>query len=155
MYADWQFVAWALLVAAAVLWNMLQGVLRRRRQRRQQLPGGAPAEAPQTVPGAGDLWSAPGPQPLDGPWGHGPASSSKAALDLDLPTRSPPPSPSLRRAPAASNLRLARWRTRAEVRRAMVDAVVLGAPRALAPWTGQLDGRTRLARSSARAAAGR
>ncbi|HYF21195.1 MAG TPA: hypothetical protein VEA40_25255 [Ramlibacter sp.] len=107
MYAGWDFLLYAALLAVVVLWNLLTQVLRRRRRQSAEIEAGAPAPVEQ----------------VPEPWGRaGPAPGLREGRSL------------AESAPQASRARSPRRRSRFDVRRAMVDMAVLGPPRALQPW---------------------
>lgn len=136
MYAGWDFVLWALLLAGVVLWNVLQGILRKRRRLGDHLP----AEEPDPQQPTPEPWGrAAGPDHFSEPWGRAPVVqvvpvprevAEHAAREAARAVRAVRE----RTAPRTGRPRVARWRSREEVRRAFADAVVLGPPRALDPW---------------------
>ncbi|CAA9440963.1 MAG: hypothetical protein AVDCRST_MAG51-3296 [uncultured Ramlibacter sp.] len=133
MYAGWDLVIWALLLVGIVLWNVLQGILRKRRRLGDRIPDEVP-EAQQPVP---ETWGrTPEPEPVPERWGRSPVVevvpvprevAEHAAREAARAARERP-------APRPGRTRVTRWRSRAEVQRAFVDVAVLGPPRALEPW---------------------
>lgn len=121
MYAGWDFVLYALLLVVVVLWNFFSKVLRRRRRELGEvLP---PLPVPDAVP---EAWGRAPTEPLPRDW-EGVATSAPRAAD-----RPEPKGPRV----SLARVRTNRWRTRAELRRSLMDMAVLGPPRALAPWDG-------------------
>jgi len=130
MSAGSDFVLWALLLVAVVLWNALQGILRRRR-RFGHLEG--PEAPPVQVP-----WGRqPEAQTVREHWGRAP-SEEVVSLPAEVAEHAAREAARVARQQATPRHtgRTKRWRTRAEVQRAFVDAAVLGPPRALEPWHG-------------------
>ena len=144
MQAGWEFVLWALFLAGVLLWNVLKGLLRRRPRLGDRLPPEVSEvphvpEAQQPLPQPWGRAPAPEPQVVPEPWGRRPLAEAPGVPLEVLEHAREVARTRERRPPAVAQPRTTRWRTRAEVRRAFVDAAVLGPPRALEPWTGQQD----------------
>lgn len=146
MYAGWDLVIWALLLVGVVLWNALQGALRRRRRARERARAQAAAQAPVPTPQPQrerererEAWGRP-PATEAEPWGRQPVEEAEAwarralgqaaqAVVVPVPVAVAQAPPAVRTA-----ARHARWRSRREVRHAVIAMTVLGPPRAIEPW---------------------
>jgi len=163
MYAGWDFVLYALLLVAVVAWNLFTQALERRRRSRvleQAAAQPAPAEpppapvevGPRSFPSPEGWGKVPVPTSTE-PWGRdtsgGPLPREPAAgvdwLPSPAPAREASRAPEASRVPRPARVHLdtvhaprpphpLRWRTRAQVRQAIVAMTILGPCRALAPW---------------------